>query len=95
MAMDTEQLDLGTKCIIIRAEDLNTQMETLLQSGLDAEIDAFKVEQIDTSALQLLLSLHQTLANDSRNVLWKLPSEQLITTAKLLGIDKHLAINSH
>jgi ABC-type transporter Mla MlaB component len=95
MAMDTEQLYLGTKCIIIRAEELNTQMETLLQSGLDAEIDAFKVEQIDTSALQLLLSLHQTLANDSRNVLWKSPSEQLITTAKLLGIDKHLAINSH
>jgi phospholipid transport system transporter-binding protein len=93
--MDTELLDLGAKCTIIRAEELHTQMETLLQSGLDVEIDASKVEQIDTSALQLLLSFHQTLENDGRNVLWKSPSDQLLTTAKLLGVDQHLAINSH
>ena len=93
--MDIEQLDLGAKCTIIRAEELHTQMETLIQSGLDVEIDGSKVEQIDTSALQLLLSFHQTLENDGRNVLWKSPSDKLLTTAKLLGVDKYLAINNH
>jgi anti-anti-sigma regulatory factor len=93
--MDIEQLDLGAKCTIIRAEELHTQMETLLQSGHDVEIDASKVEQIDTSALQLLLSFHQTLANDGRNALWKSPSDQLLTTAKLLGLDEYLTMNSH
>lgn len=93
--MDTEQLDLGAKCTIIRAEELHAQMETLLQSEHDVEIDASKVEQIDTSALQLLLNFHQTLSNDGRHILWKEPSEQLLNTAKLLGVDDHLAINSH
>jgi anti-anti-sigma regulatory factor len=93
--MDTEQLDLGAKCTIIRAEELHAQMETLLQTGHDVEIDASKVEQIDTSALQLLLSFHQALTNDGRHILWKEPSEQLLHTAKLLGVDHHLAINSH
>jgi ABC-type transporter Mla MlaB component len=93
--MDTEQLDLGAKCTIIRAEELHAQMETLILTGHDVEIDGSKVEQIDTSALQLLLSFHQTLVSDGRNVLWNAPSEQLLTTAKLLGVDTHLAINSH
>ena len=70
-------------------------MESLLQTGHDVEIDASKVEQIDTSALQLLLNFHQALSNDGRNILWKEPSEQLLNTAKLLGVDDHLAINSH
>ena len=93
--MDTEQLDLGAKCTIIRAEELHAQMENLLASGHDVEIEASKVEQIDTSALQLLLSFHQALTNDGRQVIWKAPSEQLLTTAKLLGVDNQLAINSH
>lgn len=93
--MDTEQLDLGAKCTIIRAEELHAQMETLLQSGNDVEIDGSKVEQIDTSALQLLVNFHQALTNDGRHILWKEPSESLLNTAKLLGVHSHIAINSH
>lgn len=93
--MDMDQLDLGAKCTIIRAEELHSQMESLLQSSNDVEIDGSKVEQIDTSGLQLLLSFHQTLTNDGRQILWKSPSESLLSTAKLLGVDTHLAINSH
>ena len=93
--MEMEQLDLGAKCTIIRAEELHAQMETLLQSGHDVEIDGSKVEQIDTSALQLLVNFHQALTNDGRHILWKEPSESLLNTAKLLGVDSHIAINSH
>jgi anti-anti-sigma regulatory factor len=93
--MDTEQLDLGEKCTIIRAEELHAQMESLVQTGCDVEIDGSKVEQIDTSALQLLLNFHQSLTNDGRHILWKEPSEQLLKTAKMLGVDHHLAISSH
>ena len=93
--MESEQLDLGSKCTIIRAEELHAQMEILIQSGKDVEIDASKVEQVDTSALQLLLSFHQTLSNDGRHVKWNAPSEQLIKTAKLLGVENQLTFNSH
>lgn len=93
--MDKEELDLGAKCTIIRAEELHAQMEHLLSTGHDVEIDASKIEQIDTSALQLLLSFHQALNKDGRHIIWKAPSDQLLSTAKLLGVDTHLAINSH
>ncbi len=93
--MEIETLDLGTKCTIIRAEELHEKMENLLQSSLDVEVDASQVEQIDTSALQLLLSFHQSLTTDGRNLSWKTPSEQAIKSAKLLGLDTHLGINKH
>lgn len=93
--MECETLDLGTKCTIIRAEELHTQMESLIQTGHDVELDASKVEQIDTSALQLLLSFHQALTQDGRSLKWKSPSDQVVQTAKLLGLDDHLTITSH
>jgi ABC-type transporter Mla MlaB component len=93
--MDIEQLYPGAKCTIAISEEPHAQMETLFKSRDDLELDAPKVEQLDASALQLLFSFHQTLENDGRNILWKSPSDQLVTTAKLLGVDNHLAINNH
>lgn len=93
--MECEQLDLGTKCTIIRAEELHSQMEGLLQTGHDVEIDASQVEQIDTSALQLLYSFHQALNQDGKTLKWKSPSDQVVQTAKLLGLDEHLSITNH
>ncbi len=93
--MEIEKLDLGTKCTIIRAEELHAQMETLLQSEHDVEVDTSQIEQIDTSALQLLLSFHQSLQEAGRTLSWKTPSEQTITSAKLLGLDEHLGLSHH
>ncbi len=93
--MDIEKLDLGTKCTIIRAEELHTQMESLIQTAHDIQVDASQVEQIDTSALQLLISFHQALEKEGRTLSWHNPSEQTLSTAKLLGLDTHLGLNSH
>jgi len=93
--MEIEKLDLGTKCTIIRAEELHAQMETLLQSEHDVEVDCSQVEQIDTSALQLLLGFHSALHQAGRQLSWKSPSEQTITSAKLLGLDQSLGLHHH
>lgn len=93
--MECEKLDLGTKCTIIRAEELHAQMESLIQSGHDIEIDASKIEQIDTSALQLIMTFQQNLLQDGRKLSWLQPSDQTIETAKLLGLDTHLGISHH
>ena len=93
--MEIENLDLGTKCTIIRAEELHAQMETLLQSEHDIEIDSSQVEQIDTAALQLLLSFHQALHLAGRQLIWKSPSEQTLASAKLLGLDQSLGLIHH
>lgn len=93
--MDCEKLDLGSKCTIIKAEELHAQMENLIQGGSDVEVDASKVEKIDTSALQLLLSFHNILRQDGRNLSWLNPSEQTLESAKLLGLDTQLGISRH
>ncbi len=93
--MEIEKLDLGTKCTIIRAEELHAQMETMLQSEHDVEIDASHVEQIDTSALQLILSFHTALQQAGRQLSWITPSPQTISSAKLLGLDQSLGLNHH
>ena len=91
--MELEKIDLGTRCTIVKAEELHSQMENLIQSGVDVEIQSSEVEQIDTSALQLLFSFHQALAQDNRKVTWPNPSEQVVATAKLLGIDSHIGMS--
>lgn len=93
--MDLEKIDLGTRCTIVKAEELHAQMESLIQSGVDVEIQSSNVEQIDTSALQLLYSFHQALEQDQRKVSWPDPSEQVVATAKLLGIDAHIGISGN
>jgi anti-anti-sigma regulatory factor len=93
--MEIEKLDLGTKCTIIRAEELHAQMEALLQSEHDVEIDSSKVEQLDTSGLQLLLSFHSALQQADRQISWLTPSPQTISSAKLLGLDQLLGLHHH
>ncbi|MFY0641855.1 MAG: STAS domain-containing protein [Bermanella sp.] len=93
--MDTDKIDLGTRCTIVKAEELHGQMESLIQSGNDIEIQSAGIEQIDTSALQLLLSFHQALAKDNRKLSWPNPSEQTVTTAKLLGVDEYFGLSGH
>ena len=93
--MEMDKIDLGTRCTIVKAEELHGQMESLIQSGNDIEVQSSNVEQIDTSALQLLLSFHQALAKDNRKLAWPSPSEQLISTAKLLGVDSHIGLDKH
>lgn len=93
--MEVEKIDLGTRCTIVKAEELHAQMESLIQSGVDIEIQSSNVEQIDTAALQLLYSFHQSLMQDNRKMSWPNPSEQVVSTAKLLGIDAHMGISDH
>lgn len=91
--METQTLDLGDKCTIVIAEDLHQQLETLVESGQPIHIDASKLEQIDTAAMQLLWGFHQALATDGREPEWMNPSETLKNTAKILGLDSLLGLD--
>jgi len=93
--MDCEKLELGSKCTIVRAEELHAKMESLLQTGHDVEIDASTVEQCDTAALQLLLAFHKELENLGRDLTWKSPTDATLSAAKLIGLDKPLGLTSH
>lgn len=91
--MESTRLDLGTKCTIVRVEELQTQLEDLLQSGTHIEIDASKLEQCDTAALQLLASFHQALKAEGRELSWQKPSAQTLAAAALLGLTAAIGLN--
>lgn len=93
--MDCEKLELSAKCTIVRAEELHAQMESLLQTGHDVEVDASQVEQCDTAALQLLLAFHNELSKEGRTLSWASPSESTLNAAKLIGLDQPLGLTSH
>ena len=93
--MDCEKLELSEKCTIIRAEELHAQMETLLQTGHDVEVNASQVEQCDTAALQLLLAFHNELHKEGRKLTWASPSDSTLNAAKLIGLDQPLGLTSH
>ncbi len=92
--MDCEKLELGSKCTIVRAEELHAKMESLLQTGQDIQVDATTVEQCDTAALQLLLAFHFELQKLGRKLHWQAPSEATLNAAKLIGLEEPLGLNT-
>lgn len=93
--MDCEKIELNAKSTIIRAEELHAQMEKVLQTGQDVEINASHVEQCDTATLQLLLAFHNELSKDGRRLTWSAPSEQTLYAAKLIGVEEPLGLTQH
>ncbi len=67
---------------------LHEQLKEALDKHQALEIDASKVESIDTSTLQLLLILRQEAVNLHKTVVLKAPSESFIRSAKLLDLDE-------
>jgi ABC-type transporter Mla MlaB component len=84
--MDMEKTDLATRSAMTKAENQYRQMTRLFEPDLPLS----NIEKVDTPTLQRLLEFHQTLAKDNHNLAWPNPSEQVMMTVKLLGIDKHI-----
>ena len=60
--------------------------------GLDVNIHAQKVVQIDFSALQLLCALVSQVRKNGRVVNWKTPSEVLLRSADITGLSAALGL---
>lgn len=60
----------------------------------DVTVDASKVIDIDTSALQLLAALAVQLRNNGRRLCWISPSDSLMTTAHLSGLTAQLGLEA-
>lgn len=77
---------------ISKSELLHEQLERYLNSGADVVIDASQVERIDTSAMQILISLGQSLEKQHLSASIIKPSESFLAAAKLLGVTSELNI---
>jgi ABC-type transporter Mla MlaB component len=58
----------------------------------DVNLYASKVETIDTASLQLLLAFVREIKNKGHSVKWHSPSEPLINTASLTGMETELLL---
>lgn len=77
---------------ISKSEFMHEQLETFLSSGVNVAVDASQVERIDTSAMQILLALSQTLRKQELTASIVNPSENFLSTARLLGVTDEIEI---
>ena len=80
-------VELAVSPNLAGVSELHGQLKEALDGHQTIEIDASNVESIDTSTLQLLLIFRKEVVNLHKTMVFKAPSESLVRSAKLLGLD--------
>lgn len=98
----SEQLDtMDTQKTVVTCEsnvdisiavDLHNYLKQALQGNQMVEIDAGKVERIDTSVLQLIYSYITAAREQGLQVDWSAASDAVYSSARLIGLDKLLQL---
>lgn len=82
----------GEKLDISEAANLHARLQKSLSRSSHIELKADAVSKVDTAGLQLFAALRHEVANTGGDLIWKNPSEVLLDTAALLGLDKVLGL---
>ena len=77
---------------ISKSEAIHEKLESFLNSGSEIRIDASQVDRIDTAVLQMLISLSRTLEKQHLSAPIFNPSDNFMSTVKLMGVKEHLKI---
>lgn len=91
---DKTSFSCGEALDITNAAALHTRLERSLQKASVIEFKADAVDKVDTAGLQLIVSIKKEVETLGGGIVWKKPSEKLITSAKALGLSKHLGLES-
>jgi len=83
---------LGANLDIAGASKLHGRLKKCAAKGVDVNLSAARVETIDTTTLQLLLSFVRQVRDNGNSVNWKSPSEELLKTARLVGLEAELLL---
>ncbi|VAW87672.1 hypothetical protein MNBD_GAMMA18-2261 [hydrothermal vent metagenome] len=89
----TITVNCGDTLDISRVGELYTELEMIINEKKAIEFDASEIERIDTSGLQLLLSFYQKIKSSGFDFHWISPSEHLLRSASLVGLDKLLGLS--
>ena len=81
---------LGENPVIDGVGKLHTRLKTCAEKGTDVNLNATKVESIDTASLQLLAVFVEQVCANGQSVNWQSTSDALTGTAKLAGLDVQL-----
>lgn len=89
----TNRLLLDETLDISIINDLYNKLKDSTQQADAVEIDAGKVQRIDTATLQLLYSWYAAEKNKGTKISWKNTSGPFYQSARLLGLHKLLEIS--
>lgn len=70
--------------------NLYGRLKKCVSKQVNVNLIAEKVESIDASTLQLLLSFVRQAHNDGNSVNWQSPSQDLLDSAALIGLQEAL-----
>lgn len=90
--MMASNITLSSNMEIDEVEKLHEKLKKSAARGVDVNLDAEKVETVDTTILQLLLSFVREVRGNGHNVNWQSPSQALLKTAGLAGLTTELGL---
>ena len=79
-------IDLGAELTIRSIADSKAMIEQALATGEDIHIDISQLQRIDSSGVQMIYSLVQTLAHTSQSVSWVGSHSMIDDASRLLGM---------
>lgn len=91
-AKTSNRLVLESSLVINKAADFYEILNKLVASGEAIEIDASKVEIIDSAILQLIFAFALTLKENNIKLSWHKPTDNLLSKASILGLTEQLGL---
>ena len=82
----------GSAVDIVNVNSLQQRLLKALDKSSTIELKADKVEKADSAGLQLFVAANKELNAAGGQMIWKKPSESLLTAAKQLGLTEALGL---
>ena len=78
---------------IARVGEFYTELTMILNDNKPIEIDASELGRVDIAGLQVLLAFYQKANSSGLDVSWLNPSDSLLRSVKLVGLQEQLGLS--
>ena len=89
----SSRITLASNQDISAVNKLRDRLIKCAAKDTDVNLYAGKVETIDTSSLQLILTFVREVEQKGHTMKWHSPSEALLNTARLIGLEAQLMLH--
>ena len=88
------EVDLAETLDISTVQNLHADLKAALDNGDPVSLNGSAVARVDTAALQVLAAMFIAADGQQRKFELRSPSEALVHSAALLGIDEYIGLKS-
>lgn len=85
-------IDCGEALTIANVASLHAQFVAALEKTSSIEVNAAKVEKVDTAGLQLLVAVNHELHKSDNSLIWKSASDVLTESISTCGLSSEITI---